>query len=275
MKFRSKPYPKTWFEILLSLSILILLPVTFVFDIFFILPALHEPYSFWYYFNIVLAVFLNLNIEANMLAGMLIDTSVDYEQCQPPPEGDAARLEWRHCTTCDRLAPPRSWHCKLCDVCILRRDHHCNIVGSCVGHHTIRYFVCFVIQFTFGSVYSTIYHLYFMLSYNYTMVVIHLICGPFPLFELVTLNVFSWKLLALYSTCTAFRYYLPHVLHGTVRFDRGPKYDCGLAYNLRCVFGERMFLVLLSPFISSKLPTDGYSFQINPNHITAKSVMAV
>lgn len=79
MKLRSKPYPKTWFEILLSLSILILLPVTFVFDIFFILPTLHEPYSFWYYFNIVLAVFLNLNIEANMLAGMLIDTSVDCE----------------------------------------------------------------------------------------------------------------------------------------------------------------------------------------------------
>lgn len=79
MKFRSKPYPKTWFEILLSLFIIILVPVTVVFDIFLMLPALHEPYSFWYNFNIVLAVFLSFNIEANMLACLLIDTGVDCE----------------------------------------------------------------------------------------------------------------------------------------------------------------------------------------------------
>ncbi|XP_030237936.1 probable palmitoyltransferase ZDHHC24 isoform X3 [Drosophila navojoa] len=274
MRVRRNPLPRRLVDILCYLVIGVFLPIVFIFEIIVVLPAIHEPGGFLHTFTFLMAMFLLFNIKGNLIVSMLIDTSVD-EQCRPPPEGDAARLEWRHCAICDRLAPPRSWHCKLCGVCILRRDHHCNIVGSCVGHHTMRYFVCFVAQFAFGSIYSTIYQLYFMLGYNYTLLVTQLVCGPFPLFELVTINVFSWKLLAVYTTCSAFCYYLPHVLHGTVRFDSGPKYDCGLAYNLRCVLGERMFLVLLSPFIVSELPTDGYSFQINPNHITAKSVMAV
>lgn len=114
-----------------------------------------------------------------------------------------------------------------------------------------------------------------MLDYNYISLIIQLIGGPFPLFELIAINVLSWKLIAVYLACASFRYYLLLVVRGTIRFESGRRYDCGLAYNLRSVLGERMFLVLLLPFISSKLPTDGYSFQINPNHITAKSEMVV
>ncbi|XP_023164674.2 probable palmitoyltransferase ZDHHC24 [Drosophila hydei] len=278
MKFRRNPLPKKWFENLCFFGIIVLVTFGFACDMFILLPAVHDRNSVWYKFNIGLAVFLLYNVLGNLIACLIIDTSVDFERCKVPPEGDEARLEWRHCLKCDGLVPPRAWHCKVCDVCILKRDHHCNITGCCVGYCNIRYFVCFILHVFYGSIYTTIYQLYYMSQRSYISLIKEVLLGPFPILDLTVLNLLCLKFIAVYGSCVSLYYYTPLVLQGTVRFDRGKhnKYNCGLAYNLKSVFGERMLWVLLSPLLTSKLPTDGCSFKTNSAHLSsANEIIAV
>lgn len=190
-----------------------------------------------------------------------------------PPEGTEERLKWRHCTICDRLAPPRSWHCKVCRVCILKRDHHCLFTGCCVGQLNHRYFMCFVIYLFIGAVYALTYNSYYMWvihgdTYFRWSSLIKLICPAFMLlignlWSNLQLLFYSLNLIAMFYAFVMLIYHLPLVLRGEVCAENGKDhpYNRGTHENLRSVFGESIHMALLSPLLASPLPQDGYSWQ--------------
>ncbi|KAL7735121.1 hypothetical protein ACLKA6_001986 [Drosophila palustris] len=196
MRIRPRPLPGHLPEMFLFLTISLLVPLGWLYEILIVIPAIHEPGGFLYNFTVIFSAFMLLNIEGNLLASMIIDTSVDFESLVAPPNGTKELLEWRHCKDCDRLAPPRSWHCKLCGICILKRDHHCSFTGCCVGHQNHRYFMCFVLYTVVASVYMLIYNSYYMWILNGSIYV--------NLYIAILMNYFvqPWPHLTLYSSCT-------------------------------------------------------------------------
>jgi len=80
------------------------------------------------------------------------------KKVEAPPD----QMDWRECSECQRLAPPRSWHCKVCKVCVLKRDHHCLYTGCCIGHRNHRFFMGFIFYLFVGSVYALVYNSIYM-----------------------------------------------------------------------------------------------------------------
>ncbi|EDW62110.1 probable palmitoyltransferase ZDHHC24 [Drosophila virilis] len=275
MRVRRNPLPRRLVDVLCYLVIGVFLPIVFIFEIIVVLPAIHEPGGFLHTFTFLMAMFLLFNIKGNMLACMVIDTSVDHEHVKAPPDSEAVRLGWRHCTTCDRLAPPRSWHCKVCGVCILKRDHHCLFTGCCIGHQNHRYFMCFTMYLLVGSIYALAYNSVYMWLLNGSiycnwLTAVKLVC---PMFMLVIgsfwtnmqLLFYSLNILALLYASVILAYHVPIVLRGEVCAESGKQhtYNNGLHCNLRSVFGQRMHVAWLSPLVKSQLPDDGYTWTIN------------
>ncbi|KRF80453.1 probable palmitoyltransferase ZDHHC24 isoform X1 [Drosophila virilis] len=269
MKFRRNPLPSRRIDILCFLTVGVLIPVVFLFDILVLLPEIHEPDGHLYTFTLIMAIFLLFNIKGNMIACMLIDTSVDHEHVKAPPDSEAVRLGWRHCTTCDRLAPPRSWHCKICGVCILRRDHHCIFMGCCIGQQNMRHFMCFTFYLFIATVYAMAYELYYVFaSYIEELKILSALrkqlWGPFVwcfnYFEIALKITFLLKMLSFIGAGIALGYFVPLVLRGEVKANRGKQhnYNCGIYENLKSVFGQRMYFVWISPLLRSELPNDSY-----------------
>ncbi|KAL2748514.1 putative palmitoyltransferase ZDHHC24 [Vespula maculifrons] len=142
--------------------------------------------------------FIMLNIVGNFTYTILCDTSIN--RTIVPVSTATPKNGWRLCTTCEILAPPRSWHCSTCRTCILKRDHHCIFTGCCIG-----------------------------------MLFTGVLC------------VYHFRL--VFSGCVA---------------DESNKnrdtYDLGWQQNIKEVLGERWFLTWLIPYMKSKLPHDGITW---------------
>lgn len=82
MRIRSNPMPSRMVDILCFLIIAVFLPVVFMFEIVVVLPAFHEPGGFFHTFTFLMAMFLVFNIKGNMIACMMIDTSVNGKSQQ-------------------------------------------------------------------------------------------------------------------------------------------------------------------------------------------------
>jgi len=79
MKYRQNPLPRHLPEIICFLTVAILVPLGFLYEIFIVLPEIHEFGGFLHVFTILMGTFLLLNIEGNLIASMIIDTSVECE----------------------------------------------------------------------------------------------------------------------------------------------------------------------------------------------------
>lgn len=270
MRFRHSPLPRRLDEVMCYLLIGGFLPIIFTYDVILVLPAIHEPGSFPYMFTLLTGIYLVLNVEGNLLACMMIDTSVDH-RIEVPPEGIQERLNWRHCVQCNRLSPPRSWHCKKCRVCILKRDHHCTFSGCCIGHQNQRYFLCFILNLLVGSIFALIYSSVYMWVLNGSCYLKVMVSWPkltSPLDDFVIkvqLMIYTLHVLVFISSLIALSFYVPIALRGEVYAEKGnrTKYNNGLFLNLRSIFGKRMHLVWLSPLVKSELPEDGYTWNSN------------
>ncbi|KAH8372049.1 hypothetical protein KR093_009810 [Drosophila rubida] len=262
MKFRCNPLPRRPEERLTFLLLGLLLPIVFIYEILYLLPEIHEQGSFAYVLNVLMGIFLVVNIEGNLIACMIIDTSVDPKRAKEATNGNGDFKDWKFCNQCNQLAPPRSWHCKLCGVCILRRDHHCMFSGYCVGHQNHRYFICFLFHLTLAALHSTVYYsIYMWRIYGFKSFVYAIKRNMM----ISCVNLFySLNIVLLILAFGALAVYLPMMMTGEVSGEhkkgQQKKYNFGLNGNLKTVLGQRMHVVWLFPTIESKLPKDGYTW---------------
>ncbi|KIK97329.1 hypothetical protein PAXRUDRAFT_825049 [Paxillus rubicundulus Ve08.2h10] len=61
-----------------------------------------------------------------------------------PPTTPVLLPEYRYCSKCKIVKPPRAHHCRACGTCILKYDHHCPWIGHCVGAFNHKFFVNFL-----------------------------------------------------------------------------------------------------------------------------------
>ncbi|KAK7045400.1 hypothetical protein VNI00_007652 [Paramarasmius palmivorus] len=82
---------------------------------------------------------------------------------RPPNLGSPVlKPEYRYCSKCMFIKPPRTHHCRACGTCVLRYDHHCPWIGGCVGARNHKYFM----NFTFATSIFTAYTLSTLLGFS-------------------------------------------------------------------------------------------------------------
>lgn len=270
LKFRKKILPKNLNDFVSCFVLFIGIPLTYLTGVKYLLPAIHDSESFMLKISNAMAFFLLLNLSTNWIFCIVTDTS--NNDIEPPL--DLAELSsWRFCSDCKKHEPPRSWHCKICQSCILKRDHHCMYTGCCIGHWNHRYFLMLLVYMTYSSTYVTVLTFKYIWSYKYDEffnlnTIFKLFC-PVSMFVLdsasvnFTIIVCILNILAILQSWNLLIYHFKLVLRGAVGYERrDPKYSLGWRKNLEVVLGERWYLTWISPFIPSKLPTDGAQWQI-------------
>ncbi|EDV54534.2 uncharacterized protein Dere_GG21243 [Drosophila erecta] len=156
MRFRSLKniWPKKKLEQFLIVFILCGLPAIYYVLVEIILPELSDYGSSGYVFQMLLAVFLFLNVMSNYVMCILVDPSIDPKLMKNQLERGEHSEDWHKCDECGIHAPPQSRHCRKCGVCVLKRDHHCFFTGCCIGHENYRYFFYFLIYLFLSCVIS-------------------------------------------------------------------------------------------------------------------------
>ena len=61
------------------------------------------------------------------------------------------------CINCENLRPENTMHCNYCNKCVQGFDHHCTFVNNCLGYKNHKYFLLFILFFTFYMV-AMIWH---------------------------------------------------------------------------------------------------------------------
>ena len=53
------------------------------------------------------------------------------------------------CVFCENLRPENVDHCNFCNRCVQKFDHHCVFVNNCLGYKNHKWFILFLVSFTF------------------------------------------------------------------------------------------------------------------------------
>ncbi|XP_058058888.1 probable palmitoyltransferase ZDHHC24 [Anopheles bellator] len=281
MKLRKRFLPRTLQDVVATTFMAAIIPITFWFEVYVVIPEIHGEGSWMNWAHFVPAVALLFNVTAHMLATMLCDTSCATELIPVPTgatsntgsgAGGLGSKSWHLCATCEFIAPPRSWHCTVCRACILKRDHHCVFTGCCIGHRNHRYFILFVLYLFVSTAYASVLNNYFIWFVrgdefrNWTS----LAKLVFPLAMLVIdtstkqyyLVIYLINMVGVLFTGVLMIYHGRLILSGAVVHERkAPEYDLGRWANLRMVLGARWYLAWLSPFVRSDLPHNGVNWE--------------
>ena len=270
IKLRRNIIPKTYYETVIVLFVLIMIPTVFWYELFLVFPYFFSTTSTWYFFNFLMGCFLLFNVVTNYIGMLVVETSI---------KGIILKHDsnWHLCASCETVVPPRSWHCDVCNICVLRRDHHCVFTGSCIGHVNMRYFYWFVFYVFVATAYSSCYNFYFVYANVDFKSWTSFISVAFPLAMLMVdqsitqLYLFFMLLIAISCVFTGvlLYYYTNLMLKGKVtpetKKDDGKRhlYDLGYAENVRQVLGQNWHVTWISAFFWSPLPSDGQKFKVN------------
>lgn len=274
MHLRKNILPRSIRDAAVTTFVVIIIPSIYWFELFLVLPTFHEQNTLWYKIHFALATYILFNITSNLVAIMICDTSIKGRLM--PAD---LKPNWRFCSVCESTAPPRSWHCNICNICILKRDHHCTFTSCCIGHHNLRYFLFFVFYMFIATLYATYFNLYFIWSFVefrsfWTIVkIIFPLAMIFIELSLSQLYLFFCLIVAIGCIFTGVLlwYHVNLMLSGMVTYEKNHKislYNFGKTQNIKEVLGERWYIVWISPFITSNLPSNGITWQIKN---TAKS----
>uniref|UniRef100_A0A1I7XW12 Palmitoyltransferase n=1 Tax=Heterorhabditis bacteriophora TaxID=37862 RepID=A0A1I7XW12_HETBA len=278
-----KVIPKQTQDIVGTAVFLIGLPIGFLIHIFGIMPTWYPAFGEAWMIRVSLLLVLASNVYMNWYKMLIVG-----------PNGNAAVLPnivksgFRYCHSCRKNVPPRTYHCPVCNVCCMRRDHHCSFGGVCVGHFNQRYFFSAVVNlwilcvpllsyvwdftwmcieggFTLGKTWQIMLpHLALMARViNFTQFLYILFCAfTFTSLLFVTYLLIA-QLFCLWNGQTRMEYLMDI-----------QAYHLGFVENMRHALGSRWFLVAVSPFVPSPLPSDGMTFVTrellehnNPKHM--------
>jgi len=271
MIIRKKICPRTIGDRLSMITILTIVPLTYWFGLWIVIPELYKDKILLYALHFVLGNFIMLNIVGNFTYVVLCDTSIGRSLIMI----STARSKdgWQLCTICECPSPPRAWHCNTCGICILKRDHHCIFTGCCIGYHNHRYFIMFLWYLFFGAAYAFCYSNFFIwnrIPFEFPMSIFKII---FPVAILFfgfdnSINQFYLLIYVMTAVGTLYTgvlciYHFNLVLKGIVSNESNKKdftYNVGWKDNIKEVLGERWYLTWLVPYIKSQLPNDGISW---------------
>ncbi|XP_054275141.1 probable palmitoyltransferase ZDHHC24 [Macrosteles quadrilineatus] len=269
MKLRKYILPRCFGDLIAFLFIIGILPFGYWFEVFLVLPSMYPLTSVWYIMHSTFATFLLINITSNFVYMVLMDTSIQGELMPSTPISPT----WKFCAVCETVTPPRSWHCSICNICILKRDHHCQFAGCCVGHLNQRYFFYFLAYLAIGTVYALYFNTFFLFQYT-KFSALSFIKFTFPL-AIFLLGIdysiehcytlfYVINLLGMLSAVFLLYYHGSSMTKGLVMYENSHNifdYDSGsLKENIKQVFGDRWYVTWVSPFIQSKLPSDGINW---------------
>ena len=71
-------------------------------------------------------------------------------------------IEFKRCSQCYIVRPPRVHHCSMCKGCIMKMDHHCPWVNNCIGQFTQKFFILFCIYSLSGCLETLLIEFYYM-----------------------------------------------------------------------------------------------------------------
>lgn len=277
MQIRKRFLPRSVQDAVATAFMAGIIPVTFWFEVYVVIPGVHGVDSVFNWIHLVPALFLLYNISANMLATIMCDTSCGTEIINVPTNvavsSGLGSGSWHLCATCEAVAPPRSWHCNTCGTCVLKRDHHCVFTGCCIGHRNHRYFMMFVLHLFIATFYASVLNNYFIWFVrgeefrNWTSLVKIVFPLAMLLIDISTkqyyLVVYLINMVGMLFTGVLLVYHGRLILRGRVVHERNScEYDLGRLNNLKMVLGERWHLVWLSPFLDSKLPHNGVNWDL-------------
>lgn len=273
MRVRSKFWPRTIPDVAATTFLLTMIPVTFWFELWIVVPEIHGFGSGLHLFYFGLGVFVAFNIVSNLFAIMICETSLRNQIVQPPE--NAEEKGWRLCTTCEAVAPPRSWHCSVCNTCILKRDHHCIFSGCCIGFHNHRYFMMLLFYLALATGLCAVYNSYFIwfvnasdfkawVSYAKVMFPLAFLVVDYS-FRQYYFLIYLIDMIGAFLTGTLFYYHCTLIKDGTVVHERNRKigkvYNLGLKQNILLVLGQRYYLTWVSPFVTSTISHDGIHWE--------------
>uniref|UniRef100_A0A6M2DKG0 Palmitoyltransferase n=1 Tax=Xenopsylla cheopis TaxID=163159 RepID=A0A6M2DKG0_XENCH len=266
MKLRKNIFPRTISDRCATLFLTIMIPIVYYFELWIVLPSVHESGSLMSRVHFTLGTFLLYNVTSNFVAVILCDTSLKGIILSADDTKGS-----RFCASCECFAPSRSWHCNICKTCILKRDHHCVFTGCCIGHSNHRYFCYLVVYMFIATTYATYYNTYFVLDrvsftswwdiskivFPFAMLSVH------PSLEQLYLALYQLTIIALALSGILLIYHFNLLKNGSVVHERNSRlYDFGFKMNMLSVFGERWYLTWISPTIKSYLPHDGVHWDI-------------
>lgn len=258
-------------EYVLVFVTIFIIPSFYFAEVYLILPALNERWSFWYTFHFVMSLFLIHNVAGNFGLGIQGPGNI-RENFVPEPTTD-----WKFCSFCNRMAPPRSWHCTTCKYCVFKRDHHCHFFGCCVGYFNFRYFYMFVMHVFISMMYAMCVNLAFFVKFigtdNFSWMSLFYFLFPFASL-IVSLSGDNWHFLLigvnfvlLMFTGILFIYHTLSLVKGKTAGESKHMgsncYNLGLKANFTDSFGIKWYLVWLSPFLRSPMLGDGTSWRKN------------
>lgn len=155
------------------------------------------------------------------------------------------------CETCMRYKPPRAHHCAICQKCVLKFDHHCPWINNCVGLHTHRNFVLFL-------VFTSLICIYLAVVGNELFRTTHSKSLGFVFAYLVVtvlgtaiIGFTIWHFVLIWNGTTTIEYLQMRnsvqieMITGVMYINQ---YDRGPIGNLRAFIGENGFLGILIPY---------------------------
>lgn len=255
-------------DIVCSFTLLfIAIPFGYWLELFVVVPYFFPMWSGLYILFWALGNFLVFNMTTNLIALMVCDTSI---------KGKVLSIDmkpnWRLCSTCECLTPPRSWHCNVCKTCVLKRDHHCMFGGACIGHYNHRYFYIFLLYVSITLIACTVFTSVFIYQ-TIDLQSVYWLTFLFPLAMLVLKISFANLVLLFYMVIivTTFIVLTLFIMHSVViknnqmfieKSQNIDIYDIGVMNNIKTVLGKRWYLTWICPFIKSELIQDGVNWQI-------------
>lgn len=272
MPVRKNWLPKSILDLLPFCFLIVIVPVTYWFEIWVVLPGLFPlaTYPIKYCSLFAFGHFLLINVLGNLLGVVITDTSIRGRMMPSITSPEATGF----CDICKTVVPPRSYHCPSCRICILRRDHHCMFTACCIGNFNYRYFLMFLLHLFVSTAFCLPFNIAFLWDYvtfGNSFAIIKVLFPMVMLFwgmgfnqEQGYLLICVVSLAGMFFVGLWFYFHLRLALRGRLVHEIRKNisiYDKGMKANLRDILGEKWFLVWLSPFIRSPPLSDGVHFE--------------